>query len=40
MNEKISLSDKLQEMEHSNLQLASETETIGMTSSSVYIIFV
>lgn len=29
MDQKISLSDKLQEMEHSNLQLASETETIG-----------
>ena len=29
MDQKISLADKLQEMEHSNLQLASETETIG-----------
>ncbi|XP_065068791.1 golgin subfamily A member 2-like [Rhopilema esculentum] len=29
LDEKIALSDKLQEMEHSNFQLASETETIG-----------
>ena len=34
MDEKISLSDKLQDMEHSNLQLASETETIGEKSLS------
>ena len=29
MNEKASLLDKLQEMEHLNTQLAEETETIG-----------
>ena len=29
MEEKATLSDKIQEMEHKNLQLASECETIG-----------
>lgn len=39
MSERIALSERLQEMEHSNLQLASETETIGTCLIELFFLF-